>query len=112
MSEPDVSVTFRHLQSDPKAPNRGEKRAVPRETKFSPLPVPVISSPAANIRRVAGIEFYFHGKTIHGKNPREDLYAAVDSIVGKVARRVKDDKRNPSSTEEGLRSEDHRFFEC
>ena len=103
MSEPDVSVTFRHLQSNPEAQNCGEKTAILRETIFSPPQVPVISSPRAKMRQAADIEFHFHGKAIHGKGPREDLYAAIDLIVGKFARRVKNDKTNPRSTEEGLK---------
>ncbi len=78
MRDPDVSATIRHLQPTHKSQTGVGGKSNSNRKGLSPPRVRVIVSPDAKVSRAADTEIDFHGKTIHGKEPGDDLSAAID----------------------------------
>ncbi|HXG50324.1 MAG TPA: ribosome-associated translation inhibitor RaiA [candidate division Zixibacteria bacterium] len=93
MADVKVSVTFRHT-----APTDALKRYVEAKVhrlgKFSDRPVEahVVLSVDAKQRHFAEIELRSRGLTIHGREETDDLYSAIDLLMGKVGRQVQKHK--------------------
>ena len=93
MSDVKVSVTFRHTEPTDALKHYAEDK-VHRIGKYFPQPLEahVILSVDSKTRQMAEIELHTRGKTILGKEEKEDLYAAIDLVIDKIERQLKKHK--------------------
>jgi putative sigma-54 modulation protein len=100
----DITVTFRHLESTDALRDYAREK-VSRIKKYvgSPADVAVVLSLEKH-RHQAEITLNTNGITVNARDVTEDMYAAIDLAVDKLARQVKKHKEKHKDHKPGIRT--------
>jgi putative sigma-54 modulation protein len=93
MSEINISVTFRHIESTEALKQYAQEKVQKIGKYFTyPLDAHVILAVDAKQRQLAEVELHAHGAMIHGKEQHQDMYAAIDLVIDKIESQVRKQK--------------------